>query len=79
MAKEFQRWLIGHAVEIDGVPGLSVARLREDACRSALRRAKLGNNAWPSGWQPSALICGIAAIGVAPAGPSSLTQALCAT
>ncbi|WP_306421690.1 glutamine amidotransferase [Methylobacterium dankookense] len=29
----FERWLIGHAVEIAGVPGLSVADLRADAQR----------------------------------------------
>jgi GMP synthase (glutamine-hydrolysing) len=29
----FERWLIGHAVEIASVPGLSVATLREDARR----------------------------------------------
>ena len=42
MAKDFERWLIGHAVEIDGVPGLSVARLREDARRFGTAAGEAG-------------------------------------
>ncbi len=38
----FERWLIGHAVEIAGVPGLSVARLREDARRFGTAAGEAG-------------------------------------
>ena len=41
-ASNFERWLIGHAVEIDGVPGLSVARLREDARRFGTAAGEAG-------------------------------------
>jgi GMP synthase (glutamine-hydrolysing) len=34
-ARNFERWLIGHACEIASVPGLSVAGLREDTARHA--------------------------------------------
>ena len=34
-ARNFERWLIGHACEIASVPGLSVTGLREDASRHA--------------------------------------------
>lgn len=38
----FERWLIGHSVEIAGVPGLSVAALRRDAARFAGPAAAAG-------------------------------------
>ena len=41
-AKTFERWLVGHAVEIGGVPGLSVAQLRADTTRFAPESAPLG-------------------------------------
>jgi GMP synthase (glutamine-hydrolysing) len=34
-AKYFERWLIGHACEVSGVPGLSVNTLRSDTERLA--------------------------------------------
>jgi len=41
-AKNFERWLIGHAVEIAGVKELSVAKLRSDTARLAPESAPLG-------------------------------------
>jgi GMP synthase (glutamine-hydrolysing) len=38
----FERWLIGHAVEISGVPGLSVSTLRADTQRFAAEAACRG-------------------------------------
>jgi len=41
-AKNFERWLIGHAAEIAGVNGLSVPKLRSDTARFAPESAPLG-------------------------------------
>jgi len=41
-AKSFERWLIGHAVEISNVTGLSVKKLRSDTARLAPESAPLG-------------------------------------
>jgi len=41
-AKNFERWLIGHAAEIASVKELSVARLRSDTARLAPESAPLG-------------------------------------
>ena len=41
-AKNFESWLIGHAVEISSVPGLSVTKLRSDTARFAPESAPLG-------------------------------------
>jgi GMP synthase (glutamine-hydrolysing) len=41
-AKNFERWLIGHAVEIGSVAGISVAKLRSDTARLAPESAPLG-------------------------------------
>ena len=41
-AKNFESWLIGHAVEIAGVESLSVAKLRADTARLAPESAPLG-------------------------------------
>ena len=41
-AKNFERWLIGHAVEISSVRGLSVTKLRSDTARCAPESAPLG-------------------------------------
>jgi GMP synthase (glutamine-hydrolysing) len=40
--QNFERWLIGHAVEIAGVPGLSVTKLRADTERLAPRSIACG-------------------------------------
>ena len=41
-AKNFERWLIGHAGEIGSVTGLSVTKLRSDTARFAPESAPLG-------------------------------------
>ena len=41
-AKGFERWLIGHAVEISGATGVSVNKLRSDTARLAPASAPLG-------------------------------------
>jgi GMP synthase (glutamine-hydrolysing) len=41
-AKHFERWLIGHALEISTVKGLSVSKLRSDTARFAPESAPLG-------------------------------------
>lgn len=41
-AKNFERWLIGHALEISSVKGLSVSKLRSDTARLAPESAPLG-------------------------------------
>jgi GMP synthase (glutamine-hydrolysing) len=41
-AKGFERWLIGHAVEIAGVAGIPVSKLRSDTARLAPESAPLG-------------------------------------
>jgi len=41
-AKNFESWLIGHAVEISSVSGLSVTKLRSDTARFAPESAPLG-------------------------------------
>lgn len=45
----FERWLVGHAVELAAVPGLSVSELRRDTERFALVGA-LGGEACLSEW-----------------------------
>ena len=39
----FERWLIGHACEIAGTPGVSVPGLRADTARYAAAAAKAGS------------------------------------
>jgi GMP synthase (glutamine-hydrolysing) len=41
-ASGFERWLVGHAVELAGVPGVSPAVLRQDTGRLAPKSAWLG-------------------------------------
>jgi GMP synthase (glutamine-hydrolysing) len=41
-AKNFERWLIGHAVEISNTPAISVIKLRSDTARFAPESAPLG-------------------------------------
>jgi GMP synthase (glutamine-hydrolysing) len=41
-AKNFERWLIGHAVEIGKTPGVSVTKLRSDTAHFAPESAPLG-------------------------------------
>lgn len=41
-ARNFERWLIGHALEVASVPGLSVGGLRQDAQRFAAATAARG-------------------------------------
>jgi GMP synthase (glutamine-hydrolysing) len=43
-AKNFERWLIGHAAEIASVTGLSVSKLRSDTARLAPESAPLGQH-----------------------------------
>jgi GMP synthase (glutamine-hydrolysing) len=53
-AKNFERWLIGHAVEISRVAGLSVTKLRSDTARLAPESAPLGQQClreWLQGLQ----------------------------
>jgi GMP synthase (glutamine-hydrolysing) len=41
-AKNFERWVIGHAVEISNAPGVSVTNLRSETARFAPESAPLG-------------------------------------
>ncbi|HEY0283441.1 MAG TPA: hypothetical protein VGC27_12555, partial [Rhizomicrobium sp.] len=42
VAEKFELWLLGHACEIAGVPGLSVGALRADARRYAQAASEAG-------------------------------------